>query len=175
MKELKIQKADTGYILRLSGWQKAKILLMGLLLFGFGVFCALIPWLARDGAAVWDFQTFFYLALGVFGVVGGIFILYIYVGLRVVIDGTGVRRYRFNRCTFDMPWHHVKSWGVTSIKTKVKYHTAEQFYLYFSSVAGERTGKNCITMPIDPKEKEEIRRSGLFDYIFAHRPEAKHE
>ncbi len=171
MKQLKLQKTDTGYILHLGGWQKAKILLGGLLLFAFGVFCAFFPWLARDGAAVWDFQAFFCLALGVFGVVLGGYILYIYVGLRVVIDGSGVRRYRFNRCIFDMPWKHVKSWGVTSIKTKVKYHTAEQFYLYFSSVAGERTGKNCITVPMDSEEKGELRRSGLYDFISAHRGE----
>lgn len=169
MKQLKIQKTDEGFVLRPSGSQMAKILLMALLMLAIGVFCCLIPWLARDGAIVWDFQTFLYLVLGLFGVTIGGLLLYFYVGLRVVVDGAGVRRYRFSRCTFDMPWKHVKSWGVTSVKTKVKYHTTEQYYLYFSAEAGERTGKSCISLPISPKEWEEIRGSGLHGFVAARR------
>ena len=169
MKQIKIEKTDTGYILRLSFAQKMSTILLGVLMLSLGLFCFFIPWLSRDGATVWDFHTFFYLAMGLVGVGIGGFFLYISLGLSVVLDSVGVRRYRFGRCTFDMHWEHVKSWGITSVKANPKYKYKEQYYLYFSAVAGERTGKNCITMPISPEERLEILRADLSDYIAAHR------
>lgn len=173
MKHIRIEKTGTGYILRHSKFFRGMTTLLFLMMLSF----AALPWVIFAVTGMPDAEGTLLLALICTAGLGGIgcYFFCVSIGQRVLVDHEGVRVFHFGRCKREMPWRYVKSWGVTSVKTRVKYHTTEQYYVYFSDKAGERTGKHCITMPIDPKEEGELRRSGLYDFISAHRGEDKDE
>ncbi len=168
MKHIKIEKTDTGYVLYHSKFFQGMMSLLFLLMLS----VAALPWVAFAISGMPDETGELWLAIVCsvgLGGIGGYFFC-VSLGQRVVVDNNGVRLYRFGRCKREMPWKYVKSWGITSVLMRPRYHHKEQYYLYFSAKAGERSGKNCIVVAIHPDEKQMLRRAELNDFVEAHRP-----
>ena len=168
MKHIRIEKTDTGYIFRHGKIFQGMMTLFFLMMLSF----AALPWVIFAVIGMPDAVGTLLLALVCTAGLGGIgcYFFSVSVGQSVLVDHEGVRVFHFGRCKREMPWRYVKSWGVTSVQVRPKYRYKEQYYLYFSSKSGERYGKHCITVAIDPREKLELRRVGLYDFVAQHRP-----
>ena len=168
MKHIRIEKTDVGFALRHSTFSQV----MSGLLLALMLALAAVPWVVFGFNGIPQSTGTLWLAaacsIGLAGIGGWLF--YMSMGQRVVLDHEGVRAYHFSRCKRDMPWKYVKSWGITSVQMRPQYRYRERYCLYFSAKAGERYGKNCITLPIHPDEKQAIRQTGLYDFVVSHRP-----
>ncbi|MBO5042818.1 MAG: hypothetical protein J6D87_07625 [Clostridia bacterium] len=173
MKHIRIEKNDTGYILRQSTIFQGMTTLFLLMMLSL----AALPWVIFAVTGMLHAEGTLLLALVCTAGLGGIgcYFFCVSIGQRVLVDHEGVRVYHFGRCKREMPWRYVKSWGIACMKNHYSHRSKDQYYLYFSTKSGERLGKHCISLLIDPKEKGELRRSGLYDFISAHRGEDEDE
>ena len=156
MKNIRIEKTDTGYVLHPSASNYAGIAcLSALCVIGGGCTLAFSP-------------------LTPFTILGGLLLvgLGIYFLLmsfrRVVIDEDGVRLYRLGRLSRDIPWRHVKAWGIITQSIRSRYQRQNVSYLYFSPVKGQTTGLKSVFMEISPKDEAEIAKLHLKKFIRRH-------
>lgn len=173
MKQIKIENTDEGYILHHCSFFKGVMTLCLLLMLSLAV----LPWVLFAINGLPDDTGTLLLALVCsvgLGVVGGYF-FYMAFAQRVIVDRDGVRLCHFGHCKREFLWRHVKSWGIACMKNHYSRRIKDQYYLYFSTKSGERLGKHCISLLIDPKEEGELRRSGLYDFISDHREEDEDE
>jgi len=156
MKNIRIEKNDTGYILRPSASNCA----------GMACLCALC---VIGGGCTLTFPPLspFTILCGILLIGLGLFLLLMSIR-RVVIDKDGVRLYRLGRLSRDIPWRHVKEWGIMTQSIRSRYQRQEVAYLYFSPVKGQTTGPKSVYMEISPKDEAEIAELRLKKYIRQH-------
>ena len=156
MKQICIQKTDTGYILRPSVANRAGYSLLAALLVALGC-CTLI------------FAVPLPLAIVGGGLLIGLGLLLLLAPFRrVVMDENGVYMYRLGHLSRSISWSEVKAWGIITQSMGRSYYRRNISYLYFSPVKGQTTGRRSIFMEISPKDEAEIAASRIKKYIRKH-------
>lgn len=168
MKNIRIEKTDTNYVLRPG---IGKCIGYGLFaMVGLLIFMITVLTIADDSVFGFNLPS----ALVVIFLVGIAFVS-VYASLtkltqRLQIDEKGVHLFRLGKCVMDMPWSSIKSCGesVARIRSKRALYDYDQFSLYFSMADGECTDQNSIFIHLEPIDRETIRESGLKAFIKEH-------
>lgn len=166
MRKIKIQKTDTGYVLRQSlcyTWLKG---LNAAICLALGIYGFSIPWWARDGHLTLDFPNVFcwLVGLGVFAL--GAYSLYLTVGKKMVFDREGVHLYRLYFRAFTMPWREIKSWGVKDLSViSYQFRRGRKHYEFFvSSDKKNVSSSKCICMELSQRESVTILKEDLMSF-----------
>ncbi len=160
MKQIRIEKTDTGYILRPSTANRVGYILLSSFFLALGVFSLTSAEMAKDSKSLCIIGGMLLSGLGLF--------LLLAPFRRVVMDENGVRLYRLGRLLRDIPWKEVKAWGTVTHSFGRSYHRQKASYLYFSPVKGQTTGRRSVFMEISPKDETEIAASRITKYIRKH-------
>ena len=166
MKHIRIEKTDTGYILRqsfgytlLRGLTATTVLVLSAVVFS-------IPWWARDGHLALDFRNFlcWLMSLAVFAL--GAYAFWLTVGTKMVFDEEGVHFYRLFFHVSTMPWREIKSWGVMYM-SGVRYLKRAVDYRYEFFVSSDRNIASMrarMSIELSPRESVTILKEKLMDF-----------
>lgn len=173
MRNIKITRAATGYVLRTRKWVDILLVCSMFCVFIISAVSMLVAPFGVGVDAIGARIAIF--VLGVVLAVSGVFGLYFALGQRITLDNEGVHFGRTLAKTRHIPWRDVRDWGIVYQYVR----GGKCYYLYFASVQlticdnGENkrlpnSFKRAVYLGIAPKDIPDLRDLGVISYCRRH-------
>lgn len=173
MRNIRITRTDTGYVLRTCRWVDILLTISLSLVFIMSLTFMLFALVGGGEEAIGTRIACFILGAAMVGL--DVLCLYSALGQRITLDGEGVHFGRTLAKTRHIPWRDVRDWGFAHQYVK----GSKAYYIYFASVPWKTVdgGMNkrvplsfrlAAFLGVTPKEIMELRDLGVIAYCRRH-------